>query len=89
MSTRTKPLRLRDYLSSGGQLNMTALTDAALESLAGIRWNGVGRQQNRSRGVIMRTYRKALEQAGFDGKSAQQAVCNLREIDALNANADE
>jgi len=85
----TKPLRLRDYVSTAGQLNMTKLTDAALEAFEAIRMNGQGRHQNRSRGVIVRSYRTILEASGFSGRDAQQAVSNLREIDDLNTNANE
>lgn len=85
---RTTPLKAKTYLSTAGQLNLTKMTDDALEAFATIRATGVGRQQGRSRGVILRSYRSILDAQGWPLRDREQAVRNLQDMDALNANAE-
>jgi hypothetical protein len=85
---RTAPLKAKDYVSDAGQLNLTRMTDDALAAFESIRATGVGRQQNRSRGVIFRSYRAILEGQGWPLRDREQSVRNLMDMDALNANAE-
>jgi hypothetical protein len=85
---RTAPLKAKDYLSTAGQLNLTKMTDDALAAFENIRATGVGRQQRRSRGVILRSYREILDKQGWPLRDREQSVRNLQDMDALNANAE-
>ena len=88
--THTRRLRPGDYISTAGQLNLTRLVDDACAALAFIRCNGVGRQQRRSRGVIIRSHRETLLAAGFTPAQASEHWRDqVMAIDALNANADD
>lgn len=94
MSTRqrtvTKPLKARDYLSTAGQLNLTKLTDDALAAFEHIRCTGYGEgNQRRSRGVIWGSYRAILDGQGWTLRDREQAIRNLRDMDDLNANAED
>jgi hypothetical protein len=86
---KTKPLKAKDYLSTAGQLNLTKMTDDACEAFENIRATGHGEgNMKRSRGVILRSYRKILDGQGWALREREQAVRNLQDIDTLNANAE-
>jgi hypothetical protein len=88
IKNRTEALKAKNYLSTAGQLNLIKMTDDALEAFAAIRWTGVGGQQRRSRGVILRSYRAILDAQGWPFRDREQAVRNLLDMDSLNANAE-
>jgi hypothetical protein len=86
---KTKPLKAKDYLSTAGQLNLTKMTDDACATFENIRCTGHGEgNQRRSRGVILRSYRQILVGQGWPLRDREQAIRNLQDIDALNANAE-
>lgn len=86
---RTTPLKAKNYVSDAGQLNLTKMTDDALEALEQIRHTGHGDgNQRRSRGVILRSYRAILDSQGWPLRDREQALRNLQDIDSLNSNAE-
>lgn len=85
-----KPLQAKDYVSDVGQLNLSRLSDDALEKLAFIRCNGVGLQRHRSVGVVFRSFVRVLVVAGYSEPEARANWCDqILSLDSLNANSEE
>lgn len=83
--------KLAHYVSNAGQLNLTRLVDDAVEVLEDIRYNGVGRQRDRSRGRYLGKIERLLMAHGYTMIEARCRVINeqIIAIFELKINADE